>query len=205
MSPTAQNIANYINLYVRTYPKDAFDDMRLNFILLQMLALADANGGGSGPTSNNNQTFQYTSADFSSSTTVNDSQLLGLQYALFWNEAQRYLEMDAGEFSYVSGGGFTVNLAGFDSSAGDYHFVANILQVSSGNVIPLTSANFVNATDCPVATLFNKKIALFCNEFQRYLEFDAGEFVYLPGGGFSVTIPGFDKTSTNYHFYAFVI
>lgn len=72
-------------------------------------------------------------------------------------------------------------------------------------VIELSSANFINATDCPLTTLAGKNIAVFFNENQRFIIKADGEWSDLPGGGFRVGIPGFDSTLQNYHFYAFTL
>lgn len=78
-------------------------------------------------------------------------------------------------------------------------------------VVKLTSANFIvpsggsRATDCPLTTLAGKSIAVFWNENSRFIEQDMGEWTDLPGGGFSVIIPGFDASAANFHFYAFVL
>jgi hypothetical protein len=205
MSPTALAIMADINKYIRGYPQDWSTDLNLNRILLRMLALADANAGGGGPTNSTSNTYAYTSADFSTATQMSDGQLLGIQYALFWNEEQRYLDLAGGEYSFLPAGGFQINVAGFDSATDNYHFVAQVLMSFGGKTLLLTSANFTTATDCPVATFYNKKIALFWNEGQKYLFEDQGDFSYLPGGGFRILLPGFDKSIQNYHFYASIL
>lgn len=72
-------------------------------------------------------------------------------------------------------------------------------------VVKATSADFINATDCPLTTLAGKNIAVFFNENSRFIEKDASEWDDLPGGGFRVLVSGFDSTTFNYHFYAFVL
>jgi len=125
MSANAENIKNQINLWVRNYSVEAFHNMRLNSILLQMVDLADAAGGGSG---------------------------------------------------------------------------------GSGSIVAeLTSANFVNDTDCPLTSLAGKNLAIFWNELQRFLIKADNEWEDLPGGGFKIKMTGFEASSNNYHLYAFVL
>lgn len=74
----------------------------------------------------------------------------------------------------------------------------------SGNgsvVVELTSANFINATDCPLTSLAGQRIAVFFNENSRFIIKASGEWSDLAGGGFRVGIPGFDSTTQNFHFY----
>lgn len=72
-------------------------------------------------------------------------------------------------------------------------------------LVQVTSANFINATDCPLVTLAGQSIAVYFNENQKFIEQDASEWHDLPGGGFSVDIPNFDATKAVYHFYVFVL
>lgn len=205
-SLTAQNIINQINKYVRNYAVDAFKDMRLNAILLQMVSLADAAGGGSAPISAQAQTIPITSADFTNPTDCPKLILNGLQYSIYWNEGQRYILQDAGEWSYLSGGGFRVTMAGFDPSSTNYHFFLEISTATGGSTLPIVSANFGgNPTDCSLPVLVNKNIAIFYNEAQRFILKDAGEWISLPGGGFRILIPGFDSTTANFHFYVQIL
>jgi len=76
---------------------------------------------------------------------------------------------------------------------------------NGSTVVELTSANFINATDCPLTTLAGKNIAVFFNENSRFLIKANGEWTDLPGGGFRILIPDFDATTSNFHFYAFVL
>lgn len=72
-------------------------------------------------------------------------------------------------------------------------------------VIELTSANFINATDCALTSLAGKTIAVYFNENQRFIIKSDGEWSDLAGGGFRVGIPNFDSTLQNYHFYVFTL
>lgn len=76
---------------------------------------------------------------------------------------------------------------------------------NGSSVVQITSANFINATDCPLTTLAGQRIAVFFNENSKFIEKDASEWTDLAGGGFTVTIPDFDSTTANFHFYVFVL
>lgn len=124
MSANAENIKVQINAYVRNYAVNAFHNMRMNAILLQIVDLADAAGGGTG---------------------------------------------------------------------------------NGSAVVELSSADFINATDCPLTSLAGKSITVYMNEIQRFLIKTNGEWSDLPGGGFKVLVAGFDSTSNNYHFYVYTL
>lgn len=205
-SPAAQNIDAQINKWIRNYAVDGFKDMRLNAILLQIVALADAAGGGSSPITTQAQTVPITSADFTNATDCPKAILNGLQYSLFWNEGQRYLLQSAGEWSYLSGGGFRVLMTGFDSTAANDHFFLEISTATGGSTLAVDSSNFGgDPINCPLPVLVNKNLAIFYNEAQRFILKDAGEWSDLPGGGFKILIPGFDSTTANYHFYVQIL
>lgn len=125
MSASAENIKTQVNKWIRNYSVEAFHDMRLNAILLQMVDLCDISSGGNGGT---------------------------------------------------------------------------------GSIVAqVTSANFINATDCPLTTFKGKNIAIFFNENAKFIEKDASEWTDLPGGGFKILIPGFDSSAANFHFYVYVL
>lgn len=124
MSANAENIKTQINRSIRNYAADAFKNQALNAILLQLVDLADAAGGGVG---------------------------------------------------------------------------------NGAVVVQLTSANFTNATDCPLTSLAGEKIVVFYNEANRFLLQDASEWSDLPGGGFKVLLPNFDATENTYHFYVYTL
>jgi hypothetical protein len=125
VSANAENIKTQINQFIRNYAVEAFHNMRLNAILLQMVDLCDVTSGGNG---------------------------------------------------------------------GTQSILAQV-----------TSANFINATDCPLTTFAGKNIAVFFNENNKFIEKDASEWDDLPGGGFKVLIPGFDSSAANFHFYVYVL
>lgn len=74
---------------------------------------------------------------------------------------------------------------------------------NQGNILPITSANFINTTDCPLASMNGIALRIYYGEAQKFIEQDAGEWQELTGGGFRILIPGFDSTQANYHFYVF--
>lgn len=75
--------------------------------------------------------------------------------------------------------------------------------VASSNVLPITSANFADATNCPIPSFANQNIAIYWEEGGRFIEQDKSEWTPLAGGGFTITIDQFDSTTENYHFYVF--
>ena len=70
-------------------------------------------------------------------------------------------------------------------------------------VIPLTSANFSGPVNCPMPAQNGMNLAIFFNENTKFILVSAGEWTPLAGGGFTMTIPGFDSTTYNYHFFVF--
>lgn len=129
MSPNASNIIRQINLYIRNYAPTAFSNFNLNRILQLLTQLADGAGGGVAVASG---TYRFPSASFidpgsGKKTDVVAPVLNGYAIALFWNQGQRYLESDLGEFSYLPGGGFRVLIPGFDASLDNFQFYATLL------------------------------------------------------------------------------
>lgn len=130
MSANAENIKTLINQKVRNYAVDAFHNMSMNQILLMITDLADSYGGGGG---NGSVVVKLTSANFvipSGGTAATDcplTTLAGKSIAVFWNENQRYIEKDAGEWTDLPGGGFRVLIPEFDASTANFHFYAYVL------------------------------------------------------------------------------
>lgn len=124
MSANAENIKVLINKIVRNSGVDAFHNMGMNRILLMLTDLADSYGGGGG---NGSTTVQLTSADFTNATDCPLTTLAGKNIAVFFNENQKYIEKDAGEWADLAGGGFRVLIPGFDSTTANYHFYVQVL------------------------------------------------------------------------------
>jgi len=124
MSANAENIKVQINKWVRNYAVSAFHDLRLNAILLQIVDLADAAGGGSG---NGSVVVELRSANFSNATDCPLTTLAGKNLAIFWNDIPKYLDKEAGEWSDLPGGGFKVNISGFDATTNNYLLYAYVL------------------------------------------------------------------------------
>lgn len=203
MSAQADLIKSLVNQFVRNYPVEAFQNMNLNRILLLLADLADGGGGGGGSESVS-AVYPLTSADFVNATDCPITSLAGENIAVYWNEGNRFLLKDAGEWTDLPGGGFRVLLAGFDSTTADYHFFAMLDGLGSiVLMVPVTSANFSTTVNCPISILNGRNIAVFWNEGNRFLL--AGEWTPFAGGGFTVLLAGFDSTAANYHFYAYVL
>lgn len=205
MQPQIQIIADLVNSKIRSYAPDAFNDLALNRVLLMILNILDASLSGSGGGVALN-IRPIVSANFINATDVPMSDLNGAGLQIYWNELQRFIYKDAGEWADLPGGGFSVTYPGFDSTAANYHFEIFVSGTSNNigaNVAPVASADFTTSIDCPIPALKGAAIEVYWDESQRFLEKDAGEWTDLPGGGFTVTIPGFDKSLANYHFYVF--
>jgi len=204
MSTNGANIKSLINQFVRNYPIEAFRNMALNRILLLLADLAD-NGGGSGG-GGTPFVIPLTSANFVNTTDCPITSFAGSNISVFWNEANRFLNKDQGEWQDLPGGGFRVLMLNFDSTKGTYHFVAMLDGIGSQVLmVPVTSANFTDTIDCPISILAGRNIAVFFNENSKFLQKDAGEWDDLAGGGFKVKLANFDSTKANYHFYVYVL
>lgn len=123
MSAEAQNIIQLIDKWVKNYAIDAFHNLRLNNILKRLAGLADAASGGVGTGS---FVVEVGTAGFINATDCPLTTLVGKQFALFYDEAQRHLHIDDGEWAYLAGGGFRILLAGFDGTAAPVHFVVYV-------------------------------------------------------------------------------
>lgn len=123
-SGTAQNIINQINQWVRNYALDAFMEGRLNSILNQIVLFIDAGGGTGGSGSS---MVRITSANFANATDCPLTALNGSNLAIFFNENQKYIEQDLGEWSPLVGGGFKVLIPGFNSANDNYHFYVSVI------------------------------------------------------------------------------
>lgn len=113
------DLQTFITTYVQNYPVQAFHDLRMQGILLRMMALFGGGGSGSG---SNSAIIPFVSANFSNATDCPVISMNGRSFQLFWNEDKRFLEQDAGEWGYLAGGGFTILIPGFDSSTDNFHF-----------------------------------------------------------------------------------
>lgn len=68
--------------------------------------------------------------------------------------------------------------------------------------LPVTSADFINATDCPIVSVAGQNLFIIWAEGSKIMV-QGIDFTLLVGGGFSVTIPGFDSTTDTFHFFVF--
>lgn len=75
--------------------------------------------------------IDYTSDDFEiDGITVNDTRLDHNTFDLYYNEGGRYLD-PATEFTRISGGGFTIDIAGWDANVNEYHLYAELKGLDS--------------------------------------------------------------------------
>lgn len=118
-SANAQNLINFINAYVRNYPVTAFQDMRMNSILLQLVDFID---GVSSGTINAATVIPVESVNFTNATDCPQVALNGRTFELFFNENGKFITIADTEWAYLVGGGFRVLIPGFDSTTANYHF-----------------------------------------------------------------------------------
>lgn len=154
-------------------------------------------GGGSGFSIR-----KITSANFSAFADCPLPALNNDSLQIFWNDLGRFLT-EGSEWQNLAGGGFRILVPGFDAIANSYSLTlyANNVGAPPGP-LNFTSASFTSATNCPITQYNGMTISVFWNDAGRYLV--AGtEFTPLAGGGFTVTVPGFDATANSYSFYVF--
>lgn len=73
----------------------------------------------------------------------------------------------------------------------------------SAAIVPFVSADFdPDGSTVTDATLNAKTYELFFNDLNRFL-INTTEWNYIVGGGFQITLPGFDANSNNYNLYLF--
>lgn len=70
-------------------------------------------------------------------------------------------------------------------------------------MITVTSANFTNATDCPIVAYAGMNLAVLWVDPPKPL-IAGTDFSLLVGGGFKVLIPGFDSTTGTFTFWVFI-
>jgi hypothetical protein len=67
----------------------------------------------------------------------------------------------------------------------------------------VTSANFINATDCPIVGFNGLNLSIYMAGINKFITQADSEWTPLVGGGFKITIPGFNSTSATFTFYVF--
>lgn len=142
------------------------------------------------------------SANFSTAVNCPLPALNNDSLQLFWNDLGRYLN-EGTEWQNLSGGGFKVLVPGFDATLNSY-----ALTVYANNIAAppgpqhITSSVFTTSVDCPIPAFNGMALQIYWNDAGRYLIL-ATDFTPLAGGGFTILIPGFNATTTNYSFYVF--
>lgn len=91
----------------------------------------------------------------------------------------------------------------FEKISGVYKWVAIASdgRIPSVSVVPVTSSNFINATDCPLPDLSQKGLAIFFNDASTFLH--DSDWEPLSGGGFRVLLPGFDSRVSTFYFFVY--
>lgn len=96
----------------------------------------------------------------------------------------------------LSGSGSGGNLPPQATHEGEVLFTNGTTSYWSSNHVSVTSADFINATDCPLTGLALNKFSLFWSTgLANYIYEDINQWEYLVGGGFRILIPGFDSTA----------
>ena len=81
-----------------------------------------SNGGSGGGASSKYSIIPVTSANFSGPVNCPLPATSGMNLAIFFNENNKFILIDAGEWAPLAGGGFTILIGGFDSTVYNYHF-----------------------------------------------------------------------------------
>jgi len=66
--------------------------------------------------------------------------------------------------------------------------------------VEVDSSSFINATDCPLPQLASFDLIIYMYEYNNFLLQSLSQWEPLAGGGFRMTLAGFDSTTLNYHF-----
>lgn len=160
-----------------------------------------SDGGGSGGGSGFSVRM-IASSNFSTSVNCPLPALNNDSLQVFWNDLGRFL-IEGTEWQNLSGGGFQILVPGFDATSNSYALTVYANNVASPpGPVNFTSTNFSTSTNCPITSDNGMTLQIFWNDAQRYLV-PGTEFNPLTGGGFTVTISGFNASTSNYSFYVF--
>lgn len=129
MAATQAEIIALIDQWIRNYAPEAFHDQRLNMILKLMLGFSGGgSGGGTGTGSADlGTTYVKESADFANATDCPIPSANGNGLLIFYDEGGRHIWQADSEWSPLVGGGFTIDLPGFDSTTANFHFVITVI------------------------------------------------------------------------------
>jgi len=116
---TQSNIDALIDEFCRNYPQEFFHNMSGNRIL-KMITAWIASGGTTGPVINPGMTL-VTSANFSTTVDCPIPLLAGQSLAILWVDPPKPL-IKGTDWVDLAGGGFTMTVPGFDSTASTYTF-----------------------------------------------------------------------------------
>jgi hypothetical protein len=161
------------------------------------LRAAIGTGGGSG--------FSIrliTSSSFSTSVNCPLPALNNDSLQIFWNDLGRFLQ-EGSEWQNLAGGGFKILVPGFNASSSNYSLTLYANNIASPpGPQNFTSSSFSTSTNCPITAYNGMTLQIFWNDAQRYLV-QGTDWTPLAGGGFTVTVAGFNASTTNYSFYVF--
>lgn len=143
-----------------------------------------------------------TSSNFSTAVNCPIPALNNDSLQIFWNDLQRFLT-EGTEWQNLSGGGFRILVPGFNATSNSYNLTLYANNIASPpGPVNFVSANFSTSVNCPITAYNGMTLQIFWNDAQRYLV-QGTDWNPLAGGGFAVTIAGFNASTTNYSFYVF--
>lgn len=142
------------------------------------------------------------STNFSTATNCPLPALNNDSIQIFWNDVGRFLQ-EGTEWQNLSGGGFSILVPGFNASTSSYSLTLYANNVASPpGPQNFTSSNFTSSVNCPIPTYNGMTLTIYWNDAQRYLV-QGTDWTPLAGGGFTITISGFNASTSNYSFYVF--
>jgi hypothetical protein len=164
--------------------------------------LGTRGGGGGGGGGSGFSMHALSSSNFTSSTSCPIPALNNDSLQIFWNDVGRFLQ-EGTEWQNYSGGGFSILIPGFNASTSSYSLTlyANNVAYPPGPQ-NFTSSNFTSSVNCPIPAYNGMTLMIYWNDAQRYLV-QGTDWTPLAGGGFTITISGFNATTSNYSFYVF--
>lgn len=178
--------------------------------------------GGGGTTTVSAEYIQFTVGDPSTNPPINDGETIFTvsdtnvvegSVMLFVSGIKRLIGVPDDAQSYVisyNPAGFTIAFyyPVFDGLAIEINYLKGAVPPSSaglvGAIIPINGSDFYDSTTYINPILNGYYLQVFWNDINRYLN-EGVEWNYQPGGGFYISMMGFDATlNPTYKLYAFV-
>lgn len=156
------------------------------------------NGGGGGSTGFS--LHMVSSANFTTATACPIAALANDSIQIFWNDLGRFLT-EGTEWVDYPGGGFSIVLPGFNASANSYHLTVYSTTTATSGPIFINSASFTG-TSVSLPQYNGLNLTIYWNDAQRWL-IKGTDWTAYAGGGFTITIPGFNPSANSYTLYLF--